>query len=151
MRDETAGWLTTERLALRRFTEADLDWLASLYADVEFARYLGGVKTRVQTANLLAERMVRYYDEHPGFGIWVTLDRATSAPVGFHLLNNIQGESIIQVGFGLSPAAQGKGLATEMSLAILRYGFEELALERIVGMANQDNLPSQRVLEKIGL
>ena len=34
---------------------------------------------------------------------------------------------------------------------MLRYGFVDLGLARIVGMANLDNIASQRVLEKIGL
>lgn len=37
-------WLTTERLALRHFTPADLNWLAELYSDRDVTRYLGGVK-----------------------------------------------------------------------------------------------------------
>ena len=38
-----------------------------------------------------------------------------------------------------------------MAAAVLRYGFVDLALPRIVGMANLENLASQRVLRKIGL
>src|SRR5688500_8623057 len=94
-------WLTTERLALRRFTAADLDWLAELYADVEVTRYLGGTKDRDQTEQMLQGRFLDYYDQHPGLGIWMTVDRASGDRVGFHLLNNIQGETIIQVGFAL--------------------------------------------------
>ena len=33
-------WLQTARLALRRFTPADLDWLAALRADPEVMRYV---------------------------------------------------------------------------------------------------------------
>ena len=31
-------WLTSERLALRRMTEGDLDWLAALYSDEQVTR-----------------------------------------------------------------------------------------------------------------
>jgi RimJ/RimL family protein N-acetyltransferase len=53
--------LTTERLTLRRFTPADLEFLAALYGDPDVARYLGGVRSRVQTAELLEARILRYY------------------------------------------------------------------------------------------
>ena len=71
--------------------------------------------------------------------------------IGFHLLFNIQGETIIQVGFGLAKSAWGKGYGTEMAAEVLRYGFEERALPRIVAIANLENHASQHVLLKIGL
>ena len=144
-------WLRTERLALRRFTPDDLSWLAALYGDGEVTRHLGGVKDRAQTEEYLKTRILQYYDEHPGLGIWMTVESATGARVGFHLLNHIRGESIIQIGFTLATSAWGKGFGTEMAAAVLRYGFLDLKLPRIAGMANLENLASQRVLLKIGL
>src|SRR5262245_6741609 len=98
-------WLTTNRLALRRFTTDDLDWLADLYGDHDVAQYLGGVKSRADVERFFDARILTYYDEHPGFGIWATVDRASGAPLGFHLLNHIRGESIVQTGFALRRAA----------------------------------------------
>jgi RimJ/RimL family protein N-acetyltransferase len=86
-------WMTTHRLGLRRFTAHDLDWLATMYNDGEVMRYLGGVKDRVKAQELLDSRILRYYDEHPGLSIWMTIERATEAPVGWHSLNHIRGES----------------------------------------------------------
>jgi RimJ/RimL family protein N-acetyltransferase len=144
-------WLTTERLALRRFTAADLDWLAALHSDPDVTRFLGGVKDRARTEELMKTRILRYYDEHPGLGVWMTVESATGTRLGFHLLNHIRGESIIQIGFGLAKSAWGKGFGTEMAAAVLRYGFLDLKLPRIAGMANVQNLASQRVLLKVGL
>ena len=50
---DPTSWLTTERLALRRFTSADLDWLATLYGDIDVMRFVGGPKNRAQVAELL--------------------------------------------------------------------------------------------------
>lgn len=144
-------WLTTDRLGLRRFLPDDVEWFASLYSDPEVTRYLGGVRDRAQSGELFTTRILRYYDEHPGLGIWMTVERSSGMPVGFHLLNHIQGESIVQVGFTLVKAAWGRGFATEMASAVLRYGFVELAMPRISGIASVRNAASQRVLEKIGL
>jgi RimJ/RimL family protein N-acetyltransferase len=143
--------LTTQRLALRRFTPADLDWLAALYGDPEVTHHLGGVKNRTQTQEFLDTRILGYYDEHPGLGIWMTVDRGTGSPVGFHLLNQIRGESIIQVGYALARPAWGKGYASEMAEAVVGYGFRELRLPRIAGMTSLRNQASLRVLQKIGL
>jgi RimJ/RimL family protein N-acetyltransferase len=144
-------WLTTERLRLRRFTPADLDWLAELYSDPDVTRYLGGVKPRADIEALLDVWILRYYDEHPGLGIWMTIERETGERVGLHLLNHIRGESIIQVGFTLMKSAWGKGFGTEMAYAVLRYGFVDRELPRIAAIANLGNHASQHVLTKIGL
>jgi RimJ/RimL family protein N-acetyltransferase len=144
-------WLATERLALRRITAGDLDWLADLYTDADVARYVGGTKTRAEVADMLDVRILQYYDAHPGLGIWMTSDRATGAPLGLHLLNHIQGESLIQVGYVLAKPAWNRGIATEMARALLRYGFVDLALPRIVAITALENRASQRVLLKIGL
>ena len=145
------AWLETERLALRRFVPADFDWLCELYADVDVTRYLGGVQPRDRVQEMFRARVLEYYDLHPGLGIWMTIERSTGNRVGFHLLNNIQGETIIQVGFSLLKPSWGRGYGTEMAGAVLRHGFGTLALPRIVGMASLGNTASQRVLEKIGL
>ncbi len=111
----------------------------------------GGLKTRDQVEDMLRTRVIEYYDTHPGLGMWMTVERASGQGVGFHLINNIQGETIIQIGYGLAKSAWGRGYATEMASALMRYAFEDLKLPRIAGMASLPNVASQRVLEKIGL
>lgn len=144
-------WLTTARLGLRPFTSADRDWLVDLYSDVNVTRYLGGLLTPSQVDRMLANRILDYYAAHPGLGIWMTVERTSGERAGFHLLNNIQGESIIQVGFALLEPFWGRGYGTEMASAVLRYGFADLELPTIVGMASLKNIASQRVLTKVGL
>lgn len=136
---------------MRRFSPADIDWLARLYADPEVTRHVGGPRNRAAVAEFLDARVLQYYDEHPGLGLWMTIERRTGKPVGFHNLNHIQGESFIQVGFMLLKEGWGRGFASEMALALLGYGFIDLGLPHIVGMTGLNNLPAQRVLRNIGL
>jgi [ribosomal protein S5]-alanine N-acetyltransferase len=148
---DTPYWLETERCGLRRFTPDDRDWLRDIYADPDVTRYLGGVKTAAQADDLLQTRILDYYDANPGLGIWMTVEKSTGTRLGFHLLNHIQGESIIQVGYSLTKPAWGHGFATEVAVAVLRHGFVTLRLPSIAGMASLGNLASQHVLQKIGL
>src|SRR5690606_24746914 len=111
------------RLAVRRFTPADLDLLVRLHSDPEVMRYAGGVLTREQSAEQLRRRILDDYDEHPGLGIWLTFERATGDPVGMHLLHHIRGDVLIQVGCLLYPQYWGRGYATEMAARLLDYGF----------------------------
>lgn len=150
MRDPESS-LTTERLALRRWTADDLELYHALSSDPEVMRYTGGVRTREQSAELLRERTLEYYEQHPGLGSWATIERATGACVGMHLLNHIRGESYIQVGYLLFPQYWGRGYATEMCVRVLRYGFAELGLPRIAAITELPHVASQRVLLKAGL
>ena len=144
-------WLETGRLALRRFTLDDLDTLARLHADPAVTRYLGGVKDRATTEAQLRTRILDYYEQHPGLGVWATLERATGTLIGFHVLNHIQGETDLQVGYALFTEHWGKGYATEMAVALLRYGYGTLGLAQVNAITDLDNLASQRVLLKAGL
>ena len=44
----------------------------------------------------------------------------------------------------------GKGYATEAALEVARFGFKLGGLQRIVAVTMTENVPSQRVLEKLG-
>lgn len=143
--------LQTARLSLRRYTADDFDLLWRLNSDERVMRYAGGVKTREATQTLLSDRILRYYDEHPGLGIWATFERDTGSPVGMHLLNHMHGESFIQVGYLLFPDHWGKGYATEMARRVVEYGFSDCKLPEIVAITDLANHRSQHVLEKVGL
>ena len=49
------------------------------------------------------------------------------------------------------PKYWGGGFATEVSHAILKYGFNKLELRRIIAIAMKENKASIRVMEKIGM
>lgn len=142
---------STQRLTLRRFTIDDLDLHCALTSDPEVMRYVGGVKTRAETEDMLRTRILAYYDENPGLGVWATVEKATGACVGMHLINHIHGESLIQVGYTLFPRYWGRGYATEMTVGVLRYGFATLRLPQINAITDFPNTVSQRVLMKSGL
>ena len=59
-------------------------------------------------------------------------------------------ESSVEVNYLVAKSFWGRGLATEAAQSILNYGFEELNLERLVAIAHPANVPSRRVMEKLG-
>lgn len=144
-------WLTSERLGLRRFTPDDLDLLLRLNADPDVTRYTGGPKDRATSEKMLHERILGYYDRNPGLGIWLGVELATGSPTGMHLLNHVQHEPDIQVGYVMFKEHWGRGYATEMAIRLLRHGFEHLRLPRIVAITDLPHVASQRVLAKAGL
>ena len=56
-----------------------------------------------------------------------------------------------EIGFVFHPAYHGKGYAYEASRTLLRLGFEEMKLHRIVGRCDARNTSSSRLLERLGM
>ncbi len=144
--------LKTERLTLRRITPADLDDMASMNADPKVMRYVGDGKPRTREQSLAGiKRALRIYENYPGLGVFVAEEKRTHQFVGVvhlvYVINTVE----VEIGYRLARSAWGKGYATEGAGALLRYGFETVGLDRIIGLTYPANKPSQRVLEKIGL
>jgi len=141
--------IETDRLLLRQLTLDDLDALAQLFADPEVVRHLGSGQpvSRAETETALRS-IIAHWERH-GFGRWATVDKETGGLIGYGGLRSFHGEP--ELVYLLGRPYWGRGLATEMALACLKFGFEELKFERVIAMAKTQNVRSQRVLEKSGL
>jgi len=147
-----ARLLDTERLSLREFRAADIEALYRLDSDRRVMRYIGdgSVGTRASVAGTVA-RAMKYYRLFPGLGVWPAEVRATGAFIGWFCLKYVPKTVEVEVGYRLLPEAWGRGYATEGARALVRRGFAELGLYRIIGLTHPDNVASQRVLLKTGL
>lgn len=56
-----------------------------------------------------------------------------------------------EIGYVLNPAYHGKGYATEAVEAVLKFGFERLSLHRIEARFMQENTPSLRLMQRVGM
>ena len=147
-----APWLQTLRLELREFVAADADDLWRLDQDPAVMRYINGGKPtpRAQVAARLPI-IRRVYRLYPGFGSWRAARRDTGAFIGWFTLKYIPDTVVVEVGYRLLRNAWGRGFATEGATELVRYGFDDLGLQRIIGITHRDNAASQRVLQKAGL
>jgi RimJ/RimL family protein N-acetyltransferase len=57
----------------------------------------------------------------------------------------------IEVGYHVTTALQRRGYATEAAAACRDYARDLLGLDRLIALIHPDNVPSQRVAEKIEL
>ena len=144
--------LATPRLALRAFCADDLEDLVRLDTDPRVMRRIGSGKP-VSRAEVVAAlpRIRRYPAIHPGLGCWRATRRDTGAFVGWFILKYCGRTSDVEVGYRLLPDAWGLGFATEGATRLVRYGFDALELDRIIGVTDPANVASQRVLMKAGL
>jgi ribosomal-protein-alanine N-acetyltransferase len=142
--------IETPRLYLRQFTPNDLDELYRIYSDPEVMKYLSeGVRTREETAADLFE-IIADWSKH-AFGLWAVVNKQNNQLIGDGGLRFLGKTPEVEVGYVLAKAYWGKGLATEVAAASLKYGFEVLKLEKIVAVAYTENIASRRVMEKVGM
>ena len=141
--------IETDRLRLRLFQPQDLDELASMFSDAQVMRYVAdGKPAGREVAQKALTSVIDHWRRH-GFGRWAAEDKQTRQFVGFGGLRSLFG--MPEVVYHLATAYWGKGLATELGQASLRYGFEEHRFEKIVAIAKPENAASIRVMEKLGM
>jgi len=132
------------------FKPDDLDDLSRLYADAEVMKYLSGHPlSRDETADWLNYFLQGW--EQYGFGWWAVVLREPGELIGHCGLQFIHTTPEIEVTYGLAKAYWRMGLASEAARACLRYGFEELKLDRIYALADPGNVDSHRVMERAGM
>jgi len=147
-------FLKTERLLLRRFTQNDVGNLVDLDGDSEVMRFINGGKptTREEIENKVLPAFFSYYDRYEGYGFWAAIERSTGEFLGwFHFRpEEGAGPDEPELGYRLHRSAWGQGYATEGSRALIRKGFTELGVERVVASTMAVNNGSRSVMEKGG-
>jgi ribosomal-protein-alanine N-acetyltransferase len=143
--------IETARLRLRPLVAQDLDAIHDIWVEPGVRRYLwdGERISREKAKTVLASSIESF--ETYGFGIWAAIHRENGDLIGFCGFRFLDGTPEIELIYGISTPYWGMGLATEAARAAIRYSFEEVGLDRIVGIADTDNIASQRVLEKAGM
>ena len=146
--------VTTARLDLKRFDEADLDELSSVFANPEVWRFpYGRAFTRDETEEFLRVQIREW--ESCGFGCWIARERITGRVIGYVGLSvpNFLPEILpaIEVGWRFEPTSWGKGFASEGARAALKEAFTTLGLMEVCSIPQSENPPSAAVCERIGM
>ena len=145
--------ILTPRLVLRQWRQADREPFAALNADAGVMRYFSAPLAREQSDQMV-DRILAHWDTHY-FGLFALERRDSGEFLGYTGLNIPRFESAftpcVEIGWRIAAAHWNQGLATEAAQAALQYGFETLHLAEIVSFTVPANLPSRRVMEKIGM
>jgi ribosomal-protein-alanine N-acetyltransferase len=144
-------FLETDRLFFRQLTLDDLDELYSLYRNPNVRRYVyEDAMTYEETSDEL-EWMIDVYSSQPGLGLWGTILRETNEFIGrCGLLQwTIEERPEVELTYMLAEKYWGRGLGTEAARALMKYGFEELKLPRLICCIDRENLASISVAETL--
>ncbi|WP_033292362.1 GNAT family N-acetyltransferase [Amycolatopsis jejuensis] len=146
--------ISTERLRLRPFRADDLDALNSFQSRADVARYLyWGPRSRAESAAALAKRIHSATLTREGQFLAVAVELVeTGQLIGDLNLEYLSAEHRQgEIGFVFHPDHHGKGLALEAARELLRLGFEDLGLHRVVGRCDGRNAASAALMERLGM
>jgi ribosomal-protein-alanine N-acetyltransferase len=145
----------TDRFILRKIEKTDVDGLFLMESTPEVHRYLGEMplQNKAQTEKII-DHIQRQYEAN-GIGRWAVIDKKTGDFVGWSGLKYEQevrpDRPYYDLGYRFRKEYWGQGIATETSIASLKYGFEVLDLKKICAAAHIENIASNKVLQKVGM
>lgn len=141
--------LRTERLILRPVCVQDMDTYKAYAMDAETCRYMLFLPHKTE-AEALAELQAceANWQKEPiaGYEMAIMLD-------GRHIggVSLIPAEGKAVMGWILNKACHGKGYACEAARALMDYAVNVLGYQCIAAYCDGRNLPSQRLMEKLGM
>lgn len=141
----------TERLALRRVRQSDLDDIYAYACDPDVSRYTSWAPhTSPDETRQFVRRVLDAYLEKrvANWGIELKAERRLIGMGGYIWWDPLQ--SAGELGYVLGKPYWGQGLMTEAVRAMIDFGFQRMALNRIVIRMDPRNIGSWRVAEKCG-
>ena len=143
--------LETLRLRLLSWHEDDWVQLKPIAQDPEVMRYISdGQPWPDERIREFVARQVACFETR-GFCLWRLIDKHTQDMIGFCGLQPLAETQDIEIGWWLARTCWGKGLATEAAREAMRDAFERAHLQRIVAIAQPENLASIHIMKKLGM
>jgi RimJ/RimL family protein N-acetyltransferase len=142
----------TERLLLQEFTIGNARFILKLLNTPAWLKNIGdkNIHSVKEAQNYLENTIIKSYKEN-GFGMWLILLKESKIPIGMCGLVNRETLDDIDIGFALLPDYTNLGYGYESANATFTYTREVLGIEKIVAITASHNIPSIKLLEKLGL
>ncbi|MFW3609020.1 GNAT family N-acetyltransferase [Staphylococcus caprae] len=149
-------YIETERLKLRDWEEKDLLPFQQMNANRQVRRYFPSLLS-YRRSELDMRKMDEIIKEK-GIGLFAVELKETGEWIGFIGVNYLPKESkypfkelpLYEIGWRLIPEVWGNGIATEGAEAVLDYAMEK-GITELYSFTSETNLPSRKVMEKIGM
>ena len=132
------------------FTLDDLDVLASIFEKPNVMKYLGleGQPVSREETEIALISIIKSWELH-GFGRWAVVSKESGKLIGCAGFRAY--EDIAEFFYLIDDPHWGKGLATEIALACLDFGFNVRHFKKIIAFIRPQNIASLKVMEKIGV
>ncbi|HFJ9328358.1 TPA: GNAT family N-acetyltransferase [Bacillus paranthracis] len=139
-------FIRTERLLIRNFEFKDWRDVHEYTSNSNVMKYIPeGVFTEEDARNFVNRNMGENAENFPV----ILVDE--NILIGHIVFHKYFGEHTYEIGWVFNPKYFNKGYASEAAQATLKYGFKEMKLHRIIATCQPQNIPSYRLMEKIGM
>lgn len=145
--------LSTDRLILREWRDSDLPSLYQMVSDPDVMEFFPSVLSEIEAQDFLKtiqDKMHQY-----SWGMWACELKSTQEVIGFVGLNIPQDDfdfnPCVEIGWRLRKEFWHQGLAQEAAREVLKFGFTELNLDKIVAFTTVTNIPSQALMQRLNM
>jgi RimJ/RimL family protein N-acetyltransferase len=145
--------LASPRLRLRQWQDSDLAPFAALNADARVMHYMPRCLESAESDMLAGRYRARIAER--GWDLWALERRDDGRFIGALGLTVATFPApftpCVEIAWRLAREQWGQGLATEAAAAVLRFGFETLALTEVLAFTVPENLRSRALMERLGM
>lgn len=143
--------LQTSRLRIRPFQTTDWPAVTTYTANPDVMAFMEeGVQTIAQTQDFVAKNAAKPGGNEDA-AAYALLLRTDETLIGHMVFHPWFAPRTYEIGWVIHPDHQRLGYATEAATELVRFGFTELNLHRIIATCQPENPPSYQVMEKIGM
>ncbi|PHR34288.1 MAG: GNAT family N-acetyltransferase [Fluviicola sp.] len=144
--------IETERLIMRPFTLDDAQASYEMNTCPEVMEYLGGPFSGSveDISDMLQENTLGDYEKY-NFGRFAVIHKETNEFMGFTGLKYVIELDEVDIGYRLKHKFWRQGYGYESTLPCVKFAFDDLGLDRIISLANPDNIASTNLMKKLGL
>lgn len=143
--------IETERLLLRPLSEDDWEDTLEHRSDHENNKYITDMSVE-EIRKVFEERTRPWSGEDNAWlslGVELKEQKKLIGEIGFRYID--KKNSLGEFGYRFNRLYQGKGYATEASAALVDKIFGELNVHKLVAICDAENIPSYRIMEKLGM
>ena len=142
----------TERLILKPADIEDADFFLKLYNLPSFIQFIGdrNLRTKEDAETYITSRFLPQI-ETLGFGNYVVIHKELNKKIGAVGVFVREGIDVPDIGFSFLPEFEGKGYAYESAFNLMEIVKTEFGIEKLSAMTSDENLSSQKLIERFGL
>jgi len=140
--------IETKHLLLRRITQGDTNDMFEMRRDCRMYEFLNTkVDKNTEETKSYINKMNQGIDENKWI-IWAIEHKQSNKVIGTICIWNInKEESSGELGYGIIPDYQGKGLMKESLVSVIEYGFKRIGLKAMEAYTEEHNEKSIKLLE----
>lgn len=143
--------IDTDRLSLLPFSEEEASLFHKLNTDAFIRKYMWDDETIDQNTvqEILVQNKKHFAED--AYGIWKIQLKENHGIIGYVGLWYFFDEPQPQLIYALLEAHTQKGYATEASLAIIHYAFNQLGFTYLMAATDEPHQASQQVAKRVGM